>query len=206
LDSKAHWEGIYGTKDHTQVSWFAEHVQSSLDLIDPLALRKNARILDVGGGASTLVDDLLSRDFADITVLDLSAAALEIAGKRLGPKAEKVEWIAGDILDADLGPGKFDLWHDRAVLHFLTAPEDRRRYRDRLENSLTDAGYAVLSVFADDGPLKCSGIEVHRSSVEDLEALLGPGFRTVLSKRSEHVTPSGSAQRFVHLVSRKSDI
>lgn len=203
-DPEAHWENIYATKDHRSVSWYAPHVATSLELIRGLALPSSARILDVGGGASTLVDDLLGLGFANPTVLDLSASALAIAKARLGADADKVRWIKGDVLEADLGPEAFDVWHDRAVLHFLTEPAQRERYRDRIAGSLAPSGYVVISVFADDGPMKCSGLEVRRSGEGDLEALLGPGFSTIRTWRTLHVTPSGNEQRFVHLVSRKS--
>jgi 2-polyprenyl-3-methyl-5-hydroxy-6-metoxy-1,4-benzoquinol methylase len=188
MDSKQHWEGIYTSKDHTQVSWFTPHIGSSLGLMEGLNLGKDARIIDVGGGASTFVDDLLGLGFSQITVLDLSESALEIAKSRLGQKSGMVIWRAGDILEANLGVERFALWHDRAVLHFLTLPDQRKKYQEKIASSLASEGYVILSVFADDGPLKCSGIEVKRSDEADLEALLG-----AISRLSQRDTEDADA-------------
>ena len=203
MDPKEHWESIYTTKDHTQVSWYAAHVSSTLDLFTDAHLDKDSRVIDVGGGASTLVDDLTDKGYGNLSVLDISSAALDIARKRLGDRADQVRWMAGDLLNYDFGAYEFDVWHDRAVLHFLTLADDRKRYLDQLKAHLAQEGYAILSVFADDGPTKCSGIEIVRSSESDLEGFLGAGFKTVSTKRTVHVTPGGIEQKFVHLVSQK---
>ncbi|MEO7426657.1 MAG: class I SAM-dependent methyltransferase [Fibrobacteria bacterium] len=204
MDPKEHWENIYTTKDHTQVSWYAAHVSSTLDLFTDAQLDKDSRIIDVGGGASTLADDLLDKGYGNLSVLDISSTALDIARTRLGDRADQVRWMVGDLLNYDFGTYEFDVWHDRAVLHFLTLADDRKRYLDQLNARLTHGGFAILSVFADDGPIKCSGIEIVRSSESDLEDFLGAGFKTLFTKRTIHGTPGGVEQKFVHLVSQKS--
>lgn len=203
MDAKSHWDNIYTTKDHTQVSWYTAHISSSMDLIAATSLGHAARIIDVGGGASTLVDDLLEKDFKNISVLDISASALDIAKERLGSRAGEIQWRVGNILEYDFHGLEFDLWHDRAVLHFLTDVKDQKRYSEIVAATVAKGGFVVLSVFAEDGPIKCSGIEIVRYNEGELEKLLGPAFKTVLTQRSIHDTPGGTGQKFVHLISKK---
>lgn len=203
MDRKAHWEKIYSTKSHKEVSWFAEHVSTSLSLISRGNLPKHAPIIDIGGGASTLVDDLIEAGNSDITVLDLSGAALEIARMRLEALASAVRWIEGDVLASDLGGREYGLWHDRAVFHFLTVEADRLGYRDQVAAHLRVGGLLVMSVFAEDGPEKCSGLTVRRHGKVELAAFFGEGYETVHAEPSVHTTPSGAEQRFVNLILRR---
>ncbi|MCE9618472.1 MAG: methyltransferase domain-containing protein [Planctomycetes bacterium] len=200
MDRKHHWEQIYRTKDHRQVSWYADHVQTSIERIRDLNLPKGSPLLDVGGGASTLVDDLVGMGFTNVTVMDLSSAALEIAQSRMGSRATAVHWIEGDLLAHDFGGSRFSLWHDRAVFHFLADEADRTSYRDRAVQALAAGGFLVLSVFADDGPLKCSGLEIKRHGEREIEDFFAEHFKPVAARRSVHLAPGGAEQRFVHLV------
>jgi SAM-dependent methyltransferase len=203
MDRKAHWEKIYTTRSHKEVSWFAEHVNASLELIRESGVPKRGAFIDIGGGASTLVDDLLEEGWSDLTVLDISGAALEIARMRLGPLASSVRWLEEDLLASDLLGRRFDLWHDRAVFHFLTEEPDRERYRAQVEAHLAPGGAVILSVFAEDGPEKCSGLVIRRHGEGDIEAFFGPGFRKVGARKTVHVTPAGAEQRFVNVILRR---
>jgi 2-polyprenyl-3-methyl-5-hydroxy-6-metoxy-1,4-benzoquinol methylase len=197
MNPHAHWEHIYRTKATDQVSWYAPHLQTSLDLIGRTALEPDAAILDVGGGASTLVDDLLARGFTNLTVLDLSEAALDQNRARLGALSEKVHWLAADITQTNLAPAYFDLWHDRAVFHFLTDPAQRSAYVRQLVGALKPGGHAIVSTFSPDGPPRCSGLDVVRYDAPALAAALGAGFRLLDSVISLHPTPAGATQQFL---------
>lgn len=198
MDRKRHWEEVYETKAVNKVSWFREHLDRSLTLIEAAGLDLNARIIDVGGGASTLVDDLLARGYKNLSVLDISAAALESSKRRLGPLAGGAEFIAADITQTVLPERAFDLWHDRAVFHFLTSDEDRGRYVDNLKRSLKPTGHLVIATFADDGPLKCSGLDVERYDQEKLVGTLGSGFELAEHVRETHQTPFETTQSFLY--------
>nr|WP_280921081.1 class I SAM-dependent methyltransferase [Frateuria flava] len=161
-------------------------------------LDASTRLVDVGGGASTLVDDLLELGLTDITVLDLSRTALDVARERLGTRGKAVRWLAGDLLEADFVPAAFDLWHDRAVLHFLAAPEDTARYAAQVMCALRPGGHAVIGGFAPDGPERCSGLPVARRSPADIASVLGPAFRLVGVSTERHITPAGTAQIFAY--------
>lgn len=197
----AHWDHIYRTRSADAVSWYAPHLQTSLDLIDGLALAPAAAILDVGGGASTLVDDLLARGFTNLTVLDLAPAALDVSRVRLGPAGDKVRWLAGDITVIDLDPERCDLWHDRAVFHFLTHPEERAAYARQLARALRPGGHAIVSTFGSDGPTRCSGLEVVRYDAPALQAALtaeaGSRLRLLDSRVTQHATPFETTQQFL---------
>ena len=201
---KEHWQRVYTEKDSQKVSWYRPHLDKSLELIDGLHLGPDARVIDVGGGASTLVDDLLSRGFRNLTVLDLSAAALEVAKRRLGERADLVRWEVGDATEINLGCDSFDLWHDRAVFHFLAAPEQRRRYVERACCSLRTGGHIVLATFRLDGPERCSGLPVVRYSAEGLKHALGPAYEIVAEARDRHETPFGTEQSFVYCLCDKA--
>jgi SAM-dependent methyltransferase len=194
-NSQAHWETVYTQKDEQEVSWFQDSPQPSLALIARVGATPASAIIDVGGGASRLVDALLSRGFAHLTVLDLSEAALEKARARLGDDAAKVRWIAADITTWQPDTA-YDLWHDRAAFHFLTGPEAQRAYVERLKLALRAGGHAIIATFAPDGPEKCSGLPVARHSAETIGALLGPEFALVDARRHDHMTPWGSVQKF----------
>jgi SAM-dependent methyltransferase len=196
-DRQAHWQGIYAEKAPDQVSWYRPHLDSSLALIERIAPDRATSIIDAGGGASTLVDDLLFRGYRNLTVLDVASEALLAAQRRLGEAAGQIHWLAGDLLTADLPAAAFDLWHDRAVFHFLTAPEDRAGYVRRLARALRPGGHVLVSTFGPEGPTRCSGLEVVRYDASALMAELGPRFRPVQSFTELHRTPSGATQQFV---------
>ena len=202
MDTKRHWETIYRTKKQQELSWFQAEATISLSLIRRVASDLSAAIIDVGGGASRLVDGLLANGFRDVTVLDLSATALALARERLGSGAARVMWIEGDVLVADLTPRRFDVWHDRAVFHFLTAPADRARYVEQVGRSVKPGGYVLVATFADDGPTRCSGLPVVRYSPDGLHHEFGQAFQLLESVREEHVTPSGRKQAFVYCLCR----
>ena len=200
----AHWEEVYRTKATDAVSWSQPVPQPSADLLSLAGATPESGIVDIGGGASTLVDWLLGRRFADVTVLDLSPAALEAARARLGQAGSAVTWIAADV--TEWRPARtYDVWHDRAAFHFLTDPADRASYVERLRSALRPGGHAVIGTFAPDGPEKCSGLPVERYDAEKLAAALGKGFRLVDSRRREHVTPWGAVQRFHFGTFRRED-
>lgn len=205
MDRKAHWEKIYSTKSHREVSWFAEHVSTSLDLFRLANPAKTGAVIDVGGGASTLVDDLVEAGYLDLTVLDISGAALEIARTRLEAVASAVRWIEADVLESDLGGREYEVWHDRAVFHFLTAEEDREKYRDQVIRHLRPGGSLLISVFADDGPGKCSGLTIKRHGEDEITEFFAEGFDKLHSARSIHSTPAGVEQRFINLILRRKD-
>ena len=194
-DRQAHWQNVYATKAENEVSWYQATPAPSLDLIAATGLSKDASIIDVGGGASRLVDSLLDRGFHRMTILDLSASALEEAKKRLGRRADGIEWIVVDITIWEPASG-YDLWHDRAAFHFLTEPGDRDAYVVRLKKAVRPGGHAIIATFAPDGPERCSGLPIVRYDPEALARTLGLDFELVESRRHDHVTPGGNTQRF----------
>ena len=198
-----HWEEVYRTKASDAVSWYRPHLEPSLELLAGLGLSPATRLVDIGGGASTLVDDLLARGLRDITVVDLSPTALQVARERLGPAGETVHWLAGDVLAMDFPPSRFDAWHDRAVLHFLTDPADAAAYAALAARAIAPGGHAVIGGFAPSGPEKCSGLPVARRSAADLAALMGPAFELVGQREHVHETPWGAPQVFAWAVLRR---
>ena len=203
MNKKTHWEHIYETKSPTQVSWYQEHAQFSLEYIKRTGIRKTDRIIDVGGGTSTLVDDLVADGFQQISILDVSGAALQIARQRLGRRAVHVNWIEADITQADLPEQGYDLWHDRAVFHFLTQPEDRKRYVDVVRRAVRRRGHIIVATFAPDGPDHCSGLEVMRYNPESLHNEFGDEFDLVDSTNETHHTPFGTEQKFMYCYCRR---
>ena len=203
MQQKDHWEHVYETKPTTGVSWFQEHAAQSLRLIADTGLPLSASIIDVGGGASTLVDDLLAQGYTSLSVLDISAAALAAARARLGASAGRVQWIEGDITTVELPAHAYDLWHDRAVFHFLTEPEQRRTYVENVLRAVKPGGHVIVSTFAEDGPLQCSGLPVMRYSADGLHAEFGAPFELVRHEKEEHRTPSGNTQKFVYCYCRR---
>lgn len=197
-----HWESIYGKKPTDQVSWYAPHLARSLELIHSAKLALDAAIIDVGGGASTLVDDLLDLGYSDVTVLDLSSAAIEAARRRLGARADRVHWLVGDITTIDLQPARYDFWHDRAVFHFLVNEADRRRYVTSVRRALKQDGHIVVATFGPDGPTQCSGLDVRRYDSELLHSEFGDEFRKICSVREKHLTPWGTEQSFLYCYCR----
>lgn len=200
MNRKSHWEEVYRTKAPDEVSWYQRHSELSLALIRDAAPGPDAALLDVGGGAATLVDDLLADGFRNVSVLDISAAALFRARERLGEAAERVRWIEADVLEYAFSPRSVDVWHDRAAFHFLTSPNDRRRYVEQLHRALKPRGDAIIASFAEDGPERCSGLEVRRYSPESMQAELGEEFRLRKHVREIHTTPAGKEQSFVYCV------
>lgn len=192
---REHWDKAYAAKGEAQVSWFQEVPLQSLDLLRGLGLSSETSVIDIGGGASRLVDALLAEGVRDIAVLDLSQAALDLAQERLGAAAAQVEWIPADV--TTWRPARtYDFWHDRAAFHFLTHPDDRRAYVDRLCAALAPGGHAVIATFAPDGPERCSGLPVMRYDAQALTGVLGPSFAFLEERRETHTTPWGSSQAF----------
>lgn len=204
MERKSHWEHIYKTKDTTKVSWFQQHAEFSLQFIKRSGVGKDAQIVDIGGGASTLVDDLLSNGYKNVTVVDISAAALQVAKDRLGPLADAVTWLEGDITLLDLPNRFYDLWHDRAVFHFLTSAEDRARYIDAVQNSVKPGGHVLVATFGLEGPLRCSGLDVVRYSPDSLHNEFGKDFELVATAYETHHTPFDTEQEFIYCYCRKS--
>ncbi len=202
MENKTHWEHIYHTKDTAQVSWYQLHPRLSLQYIQNTGIGKTAHIIDVGGGASTLVDHLLDDGFQQVTVLDISATALEIAQQRLGQRAESVTWLEADITQTTLRHHAYDVWHDRAVFHFLTEREDRQRYVNAVKEAVKPGGHVIVATFASDGPEKCSGLEVTRYDPQSLHNEFGIDFELVDSTREEHHTPFGTEQKFIYCYCR----
>lgn len=204
MNMKTHWENIYQTKAPTQVSWFQAHPQVSLSLIQRTQVQPTEPIIDIGGGAATLVDDLLANGYQAVTVLDLSAQALRLARQRLGPLAERVTWLEADITTVELPAQAYAVWHDRAVFHFLTQPADRQRYVTAVRQAVRPGGFVIVATFAPDGPPRCSGLDVVRYSPESLHSEFGRGFELVDSARETHHTPAGGEQQFMYCFCRRS--
>jgi SAM-dependent methyltransferase len=204
MQSKDHWERVYSTKPTNAVSWFQEHAELSLRLIRGTGVPYSASIIDVGGGASTLVDDLLFHGYSALTVLDLSGAALSAAKARLGSRAAKVQWVEANIMSAPLPVHGFDVWHDRAVFHFLTTKAEREAYVEAVLRSVKPGGHVIVATFAEDGPTQCSGLPVIRYSATELHAEFGSPFTLLQHEREEHHTPFGTVQKFVYCYCRKA--
>jgi 2-polyprenyl-3-methyl-5-hydroxy-6-metoxy-1,4-benzoquinol methylase len=202
VDPKSHWERVYRAKRPEEVSWFQPHARLSLQLIEQVAPDRRSAIIDVGGGASTLVDDLVRATYSHITVLDLARTSLDQAQNRLQLNAQLVTWREADVLTSEFAAAEFDVWHDRAVFHFLTDPASRARYVAQVMRALRPDGYAIVATFAEDGPTRCSGLAVARYSAEALHDEFGAAFRLINSYREAHVTPNGVTQAFTYCVCR----
>lgn len=195
LERQAHWQNVYQTKDEREVSWFQENPAISLDLIRATGIGADASIIDIGGGASRLTDALVADGFRSVTVLDLSEKALATSRERLGARAGGVSWIVADVTKWQ--PTRiFDVWHDRAAFHFLTDPDDRTAYAERVRKAVRPGGHVIIGTFALDGPERCSGLAVARHDAASLGAILGQSFKLVESRRHDHRTPGGAMQRF----------
>jgi 2-polyprenyl-3-methyl-5-hydroxy-6-metoxy-1,4-benzoquinol methylase len=203
MNTKTHWEHIYETKAPTQVSWYQEHAQVSLQYIRNTGIQKTDPIIDVGGGSSTLVDDLLTDGFQHISILDVSGTALQLARQRLGARAVDVNWIEADITQVVLPEQTYALWHDRAVFHFLTQRADRQRYIDSARHAVRPGGHVIVATFALDGPERCSGLEVAHYTPESLHGEFGEDFVVVDSTRETHHTPFGTEQKFIYCYCRR---
>jgi ubiquinone/menaquinone biosynthesis C-methylase UbiE len=200
--SKNHWEDMYTKKMPTEVSWYQIEPTVSLDLIKSTGINYAGKIIDVGGGASVLVDKLLDKGFQNLTVLDISPKSLSYAKQRLGDRAAQVSWVEADVTEFDL-PQKYDLWHDRAVFHFLTEENDRKKYIRNMDKALNPGGHVIIAAFAMEGPLKCSGLNVERYSDGKLKNELGNSFEFVKSVEEVHVTPWSSEQKFIYCYFKK---
>lgn len=198
MDARAHWEKVYQGKPSDAFSWYRPHLETSLDLIERAAAGQSASIIDVGGGESTLIDDLLARGYHNTTVLDISATALEVSKARLGPRAEQVQWIAADVIAAELAPRSYDVWHDRAVFHFLTSEDERSAYVQQVSRAVKPGGHVIVSTFGPEGPQKCSGLDVVRYDAGSLHDQFGGRFRLMESRKELHRTPFGTTQQFLY--------
>lgn len=195
---KGHWEQVYASKPFDRLGWYQPHLQTSLAWIRELNLPRDAALIDVGGGASTLVDDLLQDGFSSVTVVDLSAQALGAAQRRLGVRAGAVHWLTGDITTLELPARHFDLWHDRAAFHFLTDPVEQRSYREQLLHALRPGGHVILGTFSPEAPPRCSGLPVQRYTEGELLEVLDAGFELQRSKKELHITPGGVEQMYLY--------
>lgn len=203
MQAKEHWEGVYSSKPTDAVSWFQAHAEQSLRLIKATGVPLSAALIDVGGGASTLVDDLLRDGYSNLTVLDLSAAALHAAKLRLGTRSSSVRWLEADVTQADLAVHAYDVWHDRAVFHFLTTAQERSAYVGQVLRSVKPGGHVIVATFAEDGPTQCSGLPVMRYRADELHAQFGEPFTLLQHEKEEHHTPFGTVQKFIYCYCRK---
>jgi len=198
MDVQTHWERIYTQKAPNKVSWYRPHLETSLALVEQVAAGHSASIIDVGAGEATLVDDLLARGYANVTVLDISPTAIDATRKRLGKASEQVHWLVSDITWVELEPAIYDVWHDRAVFHFLTAAGDRAAYVRQVARAVRRGGHVIVGAFGPEGPTKCSGLEVVRYDAESLHGKFGPRFRLMGSSKELHQTPFGTTQQFLY--------
>ncbi|GAC1439800.1 MAG: class I SAM-dependent methyltransferase [Terriglobales bacterium] len=202
MDVKTHWEKVYQTKAPDTVSWYRPHLETSLALIERAGASPCSAIIDVGAGESTLADDLLSLGFHNITVLDISQTAIDVCKKRMGAAADLVHWQVADVTRAKLEPGVYNIWHDRAVFHFLTTREERVAYVSNVVRAVKRGGHVIVSTFGPEGPTKCSGLQVMRYDAESLHDQFGESFRLVESFEELHKTPFGSTQQFLYCYCR----
>jgi 2-polyprenyl-3-methyl-5-hydroxy-6-metoxy-1,4-benzoquinol methylase len=202
MNVQTHWEKVYGEKAPNAVSWYAPHLARSLEIIERAAPSHSASIIDVGGGESTLVDDLLAHGYQNITVLDVSQIAIDVTKKRLATASELVGWIVGDVTKAEIAPQSYDVWHDRAVFHFLTAADDRLAYVRQVANAVKPGGHVLVSTFGTKGPTKCSGLDVVRYDAQSLQREFGVRFRLLESSEELHHTPFGTDQQFLYCLCR----
>lgn len=204
IQTKDHWEHIYATKLTDEVSWYQENPERSLRLIQATGEPLSASIIDVGGGASRLVDVLLRAGYSNLNVLDISATALAAAKQRLGSRASGVQWLQADVTQAALPAEAYDVWHDRAVFHFLTSAAHRNAYVDAVLRAVKPGGHIIIATFADDGPTECSGLPVMRYTAEGLRGEFGEAFKPVREEKEAHQTPSGKTQHFLYCYFRRA--
>ena len=193
--TKEHWDKVYQTKSAEEVSWFQDTPTTSMELINKFSTSKDCALIDVGGGASCLIDHLLLNGFKNTTVLDISDHGLNHSKKRLGEKKNQVQWIVQDIRDLN-NKGKYDLWHDRALFHFLNSTEEKQTYLKTLKSSLTKNGVAIIYTFSEEGPLKCSGLLTSRYDQETMVELFKPFFECIHFQKETHLTPTNKQQLF----------
>ena len=202
VEPKKHWDKVYTTKAPEAVSWYRPHLETSLALIERAAASRSASLIDVGGGESTLIDDLLLRGYQNITILDVSEAAINLIQRRLGSAAGRVRWLVADITEIELETRAYDVWHDRAVFHFLTAREQRIAYVRQVVRSVRPGGHIIVSVFGPEGPTKCSGLETMHYDAESLYREFGARFQLIESSKELHHTPMGTTQQFLYCYCR----
>ena len=197
-DTQAHWERIYNTKAPNEVSWFRPHLETSLSLVERVTGDLSASIIDVGAGESTFVDDLIGRGYRNVTVVDISQTAIDHTRKRLGAAAEQITWLVADITQVRLPERSYDVWHDRAVFHFLKDPALRLAYVRQVASAVKHGGHVIVGTFGPEGPEKCSGLDVMRYDAGSLHAEFGARFRLVESSKELHETPFGTTQQFLY--------
>ena len=202
MGNQEHWETIYRQKGPSEVSWYRPHLEHSLRFIKESGVGTTGEIIDIGGGTSTLVDDLIGHGYQNVTVLDLSAGAIDRAKDRLGPRAAEASWIVGDVTEISLPRHRFDFWHDRAVFHFLIDEDSRHRYVEAVRHALKPNGHIVVATFGLAGPERCSGLPVVRYSADGIHSQFGSDFRKVGAERELHHTPWGAVQEFVYCYCR----
>ncbi len=198
VETKAHWDKVYSTKPAQAVSWFAPHLETSLKLIHEASTRKDTAIIDIGGGESTLVDDLFSKGYRNLSILDISQKAIDVAKERMGQNASAIQWHCADITQACLPEAYFDIWHDRAVFHFLTKSSDRAQYIEQVRRSLKHGGYVIMATFGPEGPTQCSDLDVERYDTQELHDQFGDSFELLQSSTEMHQTPMGTSQQFLY--------
>jgi 2-polyprenyl-3-methyl-5-hydroxy-6-metoxy-1,4-benzoquinol methylase len=198
MDSRSHWEKVYRSKRPDEVSWYRPHLETSLGLIVEAAPDHDAAIIDVGGGESTLIDDLLAHGYRNVSVLDVASTALDVARERLGANAGRVRWLYGDVTAVALPRHGYDVWHDRAVFHFLTDPKDRAAYVRQVVHAVRPGGHVIVATFGPEGPTKCSGLDIVRYDPEALHDEFGAAFRLMKHVTELHRTPAGASQQFVY--------
>lgn len=198
MDPRSYWEKVYQTKQPDEVSWYRAHLDLSLALIEEATPNHDAQIIDIGGGESTLVDDLLVRDYHHVAVLDLSATALNVAKARLGAAAGRVDWFCGDVTKFEFSPHRYDVWHDRAVFHFLTQAKDRIAYVRQVAQAVKPGGHVIIATFGPEGPATCSGLNIVRYDPDSLHDEFGPRFQLLKHRTELHETPAGVIQQFVY--------
>ena len=202
MDAQTHWEKIYSEKAPDAVSWYRPHLETSLAMIEQVAVDCSASVIDLGGGESTLVDDLLARGYDNISVLDISQTAIDANKKRLGNDSERVRWLVADVTKVNLEPSAYDVWHDRAVFHFLTSQNHRVAYVRQVARAVKRGGHVIVSTFGPEGPTRCSGLDVVRYDAETLHREFGVHFRLLGSSKEVHRTPSGAVQQFLYCYCR----
>ena len=202
FNRKNHWENVYGQKKPVEVSWYQVEPTVSMEFIASTEIDYAAEIIDVGGGASVLVDRLLDQGFQDLTVLDISSKAIHYAQERLGRRAKSVSWIEADVTEFESSV-QYDVWHDRAVFHFLTDAKDRTKYMRRLEEAVKPGGHVIIAAFAIDGPPKCSGLDIEQYSPEKMKNEFGDSFELVNSVSEVHITPWNKEQKFIYCYFKK---
>jgi 2-polyprenyl-3-methyl-5-hydroxy-6-metoxy-1,4-benzoquinol methylase len=204
MNNEQHWENVYKTKAADAVSWYSRHLETSLRLIEQAAPDRNAPIIDVGGGEATLIDDLVARGYRHISLLDISQAAVDVAQQRLGKAAQKIQWLVADITQAALPAHHYEVWHDRAVFHFLTDAKQRHAYVQQVAHAVKPGGHVIVATFGPQGPEKCSGLSVVRYDSHALHSEFGARFQLLESKTELHQTPFGTTQQFLYCYCKMS--